>query len=133
MFQSGRSRSNNSYWTPCGENMVLLPDRDEITFWLDSETARLEPNLTQLSYWFHPKETSGFGVSLTCLYGVSGEFHVFDNGSMTFCWTRGDWPDDEIGDSDQATAWSDVTARFAEFLATAARMEEEERARKLGR
>lgn len=101
----------------------MLPAREEISLWLDAEKARLEQVNTGLGYWFHPEETSGFGVSLLLFHGVTGEFHVSDDGSVTLCWSKGNWPEDEIGDSGQATGWQDVKNRFASFLATANQMD----------
>lgn len=103
----------------------MLPDRIEISSWLDAEKARLEKEANYLSYWFHPKEMSGFGVSLTLFHGVNGEFHANDDGAIIFCWTKGNWPEDEIGDSGQAADWADVTSRFASFLATAKQIDAE--------
>ena len=106
---------------------IFNHSRESIDAWLISEKARLEPRLVGLGHWFHDAKGSGFGVSLTCFFGVSGEFHVSDDGRLTYCLGKYGGDKDEVSVTDQISAWSEVTQRFAEFVEVAERMDESKR------
>ena len=109
----------------------MLPNRKEIERWLNAEKTQLEPKLVGLGHWFHDNEGNGFGVSVTCFFGVSGEFHVTSEGKMSYCLGTYGGDEDEIRELEQLSAWTDVTKRFNEFIEAAERMDDEERGKRV--
>ena len=100
------------------QNPDLIQSREGVDAWLKSEKVRLKPKFVGLGHWFHDKNGIGFGVSLTCFFGISGEFHVTDEGCITYCLGKFGGDEDEVSGSLSAVYHLAVSSRPGDKLLT---------------
>ena len=85
----------------------FLSNRELIEGWLLKEKESLESNDSydvHMQYWFHSKNTNGFGVTLLVIN--AGEFHVMGDGKVSMYVEEGPG---EIIFSSESTATTEQT------------------------